>query len=69
MSMKSSLSDGSPMNKAHQHAAAAEELYSAGDWEGAIEEHFKAAEDFLSCLQYTNEQTACVSNIWGKTIF
>ncbi|ORX89016.1 hypothetical protein K493DRAFT_358793 [Basidiobolus meristosporus CBS 931.73] len=45
----------SPINKAHQHANAAEEFETRGLLEEAMKEHFNAAEHFEMAIEFTSE--------------
>ncbi|CAL1704150.1 unnamed protein product [Somion occarium] len=46
----------SPLNAAHQHAANAEDYMAQGLLIPAAEEHYKAAEAFLACVEASSEE-------------
>ncbi|CEL52474.1 hypothetical protein RSOLAG1IB_01015 [Rhizoctonia solani AG-1 IB] len=48
--MASVFRGGTPYGKAHEHADRAELLYARGDFEGAGEEHLRAAESYLQAI-------------------
>lgn len=47
--------------QAHQHAANAEEYVAQGLLIPAAEEHYKAAEAFLACVEASSEENVCHS--------
>ncbi|CUA72212.1 hypothetical protein RSOLAG22IIIB_00875 [Rhizoctonia solani] len=48
--MGSLFRGGTPYGKAHEHADRAELLYARGDFEGASDEHLRAAESYLQAI-------------------
>ena len=48
-------------SQAHQHAANAEEFVAQGLLIPAAEEHYKAAEAFLVCVEASSEENVCHS--------
>ncbi|EGN95994.1 hypothetical protein SERLA73DRAFT_185466 [Serpula lacrymans var. lacrymans S7.3] len=47
-----------PLNTAHQHAANADDYRSQGLLIPAAEEHYKAAEAFMACVEQSNDENA-----------
>ncbi|KAH7340198.1 hypothetical protein B0J17DRAFT_650315 [Rhizoctonia solani] len=56
--MASVFRGGTPFGKAHEHADRAELLYARGDFEGASEEHLRAAESYLQAIDACEDPSA-----------
>ncbi|CAG8705541.1 6181_t:CDS:2, partial [Acaulospora morrowiae] len=50
--------EDTPVNAAHAFANAAEEFEEKELWAKAMEAHFRAAEQFLSAMNYTSDPEA-----------
>lgn len=51
------------VSQAHEHADRAELLYARGDFEGASEEHLRAAESYLQAHDACEDQSVRCSHI------
>ncbi|QRW15280.1 ERM domain-containing protein [Ceratobasidium sp. AG-Ba] len=55
--MSSVFRAGTPYGKAHDHADRAELLYARGDYEGAAEEHQRAADTYLKAIDACEDES------------